>query len=148
MTWVLTPVFVEFIPEILEDGKLYISLTYSTAVHNCCCGCGYKVVTPLSPTGWRITVEGKFVSLYPSIGNWGYPCQSHYWIRRNAVRWSSQMTPQEIEAGRRYHAKVRQGYYQSGKPSAEPEATAGLARADDEVATLSIWQRLMKCLFG
>jgi hypothetical protein len=32
MTAAVTPVFVEFIPEVLEDGKLYISRTYSTAV--------------------------------------------------------------------------------------------------------------------
>jgi hypothetical protein len=77
MTAALTPEFVDFIPEVLEDGKLYISQTYATAVHKCCCGCGHKVVTPLSPTGWRLAVERGFVSLYPSIGNWGYPCRSH-----------------------------------------------------------------------
>jgi hypothetical protein len=68
MTAALTPEFVDFIPEVLEDGKLYISQTYATAVHKCCCGCGHKVVTPLSPTGWRLAVERGFVSLYPSIG--------------------------------------------------------------------------------
>lgn len=100
MTAVLEPEFVEFIPEVLEDGKLYISRTYATAVHRCCCGCGHKVVTPLSPTGWRLTVEGALGSLHPSIGNCGFPCQSHYWIRRNAVRWPYPMTPEEIDAGR------------------------------------------------
>ncbi len=83
MTAALTPEFVDFIPEVLEDGKLYISQTYATAVHKCCCGCGHKVVTPLSPTGWRLAVERGFVSLYPSIGNWGYPC-----VVVNSVRMS------------------------------------------------------------
>ena len=45
--------FVDFIPDILEDGVVYISVTYATALHLCCCGCGSEVVTPLSPTGWR-----------------------------------------------------------------------------------------------
>ena len=70
--------FVEFIPKNLEDNVIYISIRFSTAVHNCACGCGIKTVTPLSPTDWKITFNGKSVSLYPSIGNWGFPCQSHY----------------------------------------------------------------------
>lgn len=142
MIAVLTPVVLEFIPEVLEDGKLYISETYGTAVHKCCCGCGQKVVTPLSPTGWKLIVEGEFVSLYPSIGNWGYPCRSHYWIRRNEVHWSYQMSQHEIEASRRYDAKVKQRYFESDK------AAAGPARADDRGAMLSAWERLKKWLFG
>jgi hypothetical protein len=148
MTGLMTPVFVEFIPEVFEEGKLYISQTYATAVHKCCCGCGHKVVTPLSPTGWRLTVEGEFVSLYPSIGNWGYPCQSHYWIRRNAVRWSYQMTPQEIEAGRRLDAKLKQSYFESGKAAAETEAATGKAIADGHLPEPSVWEQLKKWLFG
>ena len=34
----LRPEFVEFIPEQLEDGVLYISQRYGTAMHRCCCG--------------------------------------------------------------------------------------------------------------
>ena len=147
MTTALTPVFVEFIPELLEDGKLYISQTYGTAVHKCCCGCGIKVVTPLSPTGWKLTVEGEFVSLHPSIGNWGYPCQSHYWIRRNAVQWSYQMTPEQIEAGRRYDARLKERYFETGKATAGPEVATGQTAADDR-PRLGFWERLRKWLFG
>src|SRR5258706_10613505 len=107
----LNPEFVEFIPEKLEDGKIYISVEYKTASHNCACGCGNKVVTPLSPTGWRLTNEGGMVSLYPSIGNWGFPCRSHYWIKRNQVIVSYEMSPQEIAAGRRYDAKLKERHY-------------------------------------
>jgi len=42
--------FVEFIPEDLEQGTLYISIRYKTGTHLCCCGCGNIVVTPFSPT--------------------------------------------------------------------------------------------------
>lgn len=43
--------FVDYIPKKLEDGVVvYVSLTYATAVHRSCCGCGSEVVTPLSPT--------------------------------------------------------------------------------------------------
>jgi hypothetical protein len=97
----LIPVFVEFVPESIDEGKLYISEEYSTAVHKCCCGCGLKVVTPLKANGWRLTRNGDFVTLYPSIGNWSFPCQSHYWIRRNEVQDSYPMTKEEIDAGRR-----------------------------------------------
>jgi hypothetical protein len=42
----LRPEFVEFIPEQLEDGVLYISHRYGTALHLCCCGCCSEVVKP------------------------------------------------------------------------------------------------------
>lgn len=86
----LEPVFVEFIPEELEFGKLYISKEYGTAIHLCACGkCGFKTVTPLAPfwpRGWSYKeVDGK-VTLGPSIGNWQFPCRSHYFIEDNQVR--------------------------------------------------------------
>jgi hypothetical protein len=78
--------FVESIPDKTEDGILYISMNYCTAVHRCACGCGNEVVTPLSPTGWQLKFNGKNVTLFPSIGNWNLKCKSHYWIINNKVR--------------------------------------------------------------
>ena len=49
--------FVQAIPEKLEDGTLYVSMDYATVVHKCCCGCGREVVTPLSPTDWKLTFD-------------------------------------------------------------------------------------------
>ena len=92
--------FVDHIPDILDDGVLHVSIPFATAVHRCCCGCGSEVVTPLDPTDWRMTFDGKSVSLYPSIGNWSFDCQSHYWIRRNQVRWARRLSEDEIEKGR------------------------------------------------
>ena len=43
--------FVEFIPEDLEQGTLYISIRFKTGTHLCCCGCGNIVVTPHQPHG-------------------------------------------------------------------------------------------------
>lgn len=77
--------FVPSIPDTLEEGVVYISIPYATAVHLCCCGCKNEVVTPITPTDWELTFDGETISLYPSIGNWGFACQSHYWIRRNRV---------------------------------------------------------------
>src|ERR1700731_3881354 len=100
-TDVLRPEFVEFIPGALQSGVLYISRKYKTASHLCCCGCGNKVVTPLNPSGWRLTEKGSTVSLHPSIGNWSFPCQSHYWIRGGRVEWAPQWSRRQIEEGRR-----------------------------------------------
>ena len=92
--------FVEFIPEQLAPGVLYVSRRYSTAAHLCCCGCGLEVVTPLNPAKWQLSERGRGVSLSPSIGNWGFPCQSHYWIDGGQVRWAGAMSPAAISAAR------------------------------------------------
>jgi len=55
---VVTPEFVEYIPDELVARTLYIAAKYRTVVHLCCCGCGRKVVTPLSPAAWRLTFDG------------------------------------------------------------------------------------------
>lgn len=78
--------FVQLIPDVLENKTLYISIEFGTAVHKCMCGCGNEVVTPLSPIDWELIYNGETVSLYPSIGNWGFECESHYWIRRSKVK--------------------------------------------------------------
>jgi hypothetical protein len=77
--------FLEIIPDYLEDDILYISVQYKTVVHKCICGCGNEVVTPLTPNDWRLTFDGKTISLYPSIGNWSFKCKSHYWIRNSVI---------------------------------------------------------------
>lgn len=105
--------FVDFIPERLEDGVLYISRQYGTAVHRCCCGCGVEVVTPLNPTDWSLQLDNNLVTLYPSIGNWSFACQSHYWIRRNKVIWAGRMSPQMIARGRAADRAAKQAYFDS-----------------------------------
>ncbi len=97
-TNLLTPSFVEFIPDELEEGFIYISPRYSTASHRCCCGCGREVVTPLNPAKWRLAETDGKVSLTPSVGNWSFPCQSHYWISGNRVTWAPGMAPEVIAA--------------------------------------------------
>ena len=50
--------FIEFIPSELEEGVLYVSVQYATAVHKCACGCNNKVVTPISPVDWQLLFDG------------------------------------------------------------------------------------------
>lgn len=96
----IRPEFIDRIPKILQDGVIYISEKYSTAAHNCCCGCGIKIVTPLKPGRWSLKVSGERVSIYPSIGNWSSACQSHYWIENNQINWARRYTQSEISANR------------------------------------------------
>jgi hypothetical protein len=93
--------FTEFIPDEISEGVIYISMEYATAVHKCACGCGEEVVTPFTPTDWKLTYDGESISLSPSIGNWSYPCQAHYLIRNSKVVWANTMSQEAIEAGRR-----------------------------------------------
>jgi hypothetical protein len=99
--------FVEIIPSTQEDGVLYISMEYATAVHRCCCGCGEKVVTPLTPKDWRLTYDGRTVALTPSIGNWSLRCRSHYWIERNRVDWAPSFARERSELSRQADGQAR-----------------------------------------
>lgn len=103
--------FVEHVPQELQEGVLYISIQYSTAVHRCCCGCGNEVVTPLSPTDWRLTFDGETISLHPSIGNWSFECQSHYWIEHGNIRWAPRWSKDEIEDGRARDREAKKRYF-------------------------------------
>jgi hypothetical protein len=103
--------FVEFIPEELQEGVLYITVRYRTAVHKCVCGCGNKVVTPLSPTDWKLIFDGKTVSLYPSIGNWNFKCRSHYWITKNEIIHSYSWSNEEVNEGRKKDRKKKKKFF-------------------------------------
>jgi len=105
--------FVDFIPERLDEGVVYISRRYGTAVHKCCCGCGEEVVTPLNPADWSLRVDGNVITLSPSIGNWSYACQSHYLIRRSKVVWAGKMSQQRIEKGRARERATKQAYFEA-----------------------------------
>ncbi len=89
--------WVEELPDEPAEGVLYVSMPYATAMHLCCCGCESQVFTPLRPNRWRLTFDGESVSLAPSVGNWNFPCESHYWIAGGNVRWAPAMTRREIE---------------------------------------------------
>ncbi len=106
--------FVETIPTVVEQGILYISMEYSTAIHLCICGCGNEVVTPFSPTDWSLTFDGETVSLSPSIGNWNFPCRSHYYINHNVIKISRQLSRDEIEWGREKDQKKKRKLFTKG----------------------------------
>jgi hypothetical protein len=100
-------VFLETFPDQLEDGILYVSIPFAVCAHLCCCGCGNQVITDISRTGWRLMFDGVSVSLRPSIGNWSFPCKSHYWITNNRIEWLGTWSPARIAAGRRQERRER-----------------------------------------
>jgi hypothetical protein len=147
------PRFVETMPKTLVEGALYVSMEYATAIHLCACGCGTKVVTPLSPTDWRLTYDGAGVTLHPSIGNWSFPCRSHYFIRGNLVRWSGDMDQGAVEAIRKRDRRAKAAQFREvphqvpvGPHLPEPErepVNAQPITADEQV---TIWARIRRAV--
>ena len=99
--------FVKTMPSDLKHGIIYISVEYATAVHLCPCGCGHEIVTPLSPRDWVLIFDGESVTLEPSIGNWSYPCRSHYWIAKDRVVWAERWSDEEVHRNRHAGRKRR-----------------------------------------
>lgn len=131
--------FVEYIPERLEEGVLYISVEYMTVTHLCCCGCGQEVSTTLSPTDWRLIYDGKTVSLEPSIGSWSLPCQSHYFITCNRIIWARGWSQDEIHAGRQYD--VARKSQQRAAESLEMPAPASPKLQKEKKGWIPSWLR-------
>lgn len=127
----------ECVPETLEEAVLYISVKYGTAVHRCCCGCGREVVTPLTPTDWKLIFDGETVSLYPSIGNWNSPCRSHYWIRNNRVEWAEDWPEWKVEAVATKDQREKDAFYGLQKDSDSPKEACSKPKTRK-----SLWSRL------
>ena len=138
---VLTHRFVSFVPEKLEDGVVYVAIEHATVVHRCACGCGEEVVTPLSPTDWRLMFDGESISLEPSIGSWSLPCRSHYWITRNRVHWAPSWTQDRIDAGRLYDQVTKANYFSERSSEALRSADQVEARGMPEATRQSFWSR-------
>jgi hypothetical protein len=138
----LTHEFVDSTPTELDEGILYVSMRFRTCVHLCACGCGNKVVTPLRPAKWKLIFDGDSVSLSPSIGNWQFPCRSHYWLDQSKIRWAKPWTDEEINAGRQSDAQDLHEYYAS-RQIAEPSIEE--PSSDRKMGTFSrLWRRVTR----
>ena len=136
--------FVEFIPDELEQGTIYISIRFATASHLCCCGCGNKVVTPIRPTDWRLIFDGKTVSLEPSIGNWSFPCQSHYWIRNNRVKWAPKWCREQIERQRIHDCNAKEDYFAASGVMTNTVIKDDVGMTEVGTPKRGFWQTLKK----
>lgn len=122
--------FVDKVPETIEEGILYVSIPYETAIHKCCCGCGNEVVTPLSPTDWKLTFNGETITLYPSIGNWSFNCRSHYFIEENLIIWSRMYSSEQIKKVRKVDVTDKLDYYVASNSSIEENDTPQKIKAN------------------
>lgn len=134
--------FVEFIPVELADRTLYVSIRFATVSHLCACGCGSKVVTPLKPTDWKLILDGKTISLDPSIGNWSFPCRSHYWVRNNRVLWAEDWSQSRIDANRNHDRRAKEralGIEGPIEPNVTPQVQA--QQSPKESWWKKLWRR-------
>lgn len=137
----ITHEFVEYIPDELRDGTIYVSVAFATAIHKCCCGCGGEVTTPLSPTDWTLVFDGRSISLHPSIGSWTLPCQSHYWILNDEVVWAPRWSRRRIRAARELDRVVKRQYF------GRPDGTASAKTSEETKSRNRIWKRFKKKWF-
>ena len=140
--------FVEGMPSKLDDGILYISIAYDTILHRCACGCGHEVNTPLGRTDWSLTYNGETVSLWPSVGNWSFPCRSHYVIKNNRIHWAGDWSEEEVEAGRRADRSLKAQQAKQAKPVDLHPSVADEAKSVSSILTEQPanrwWTRLVK----
>jgi hypothetical protein len=140
----VTHEFVDYIPDALKEGTVYVCVPFATAVHKCCCGCGNEVVTPLSPTDWKLIFDGQSISLDPSVGNWSFPCQSHYWIRRNKVVWARRWSQKEIEVGRAHDRLAKKSYFDSTEAPIASDRETSVDRSGESKPAESFWRKLKR----
>lgn len=127
----IKPDYVPLLPEMFEEGVLYICEEFGLTAHKCCCGCGEDVYLKLGPAKWELTKESNGnVSLDPSVGNWKYACKSHYWIMNNRV----------IEAGR-MSARAIEGVQKQDRRDRDRHIAQLNARPGSESSN-SLWQRI------
>jgi len=134
------------LPEALRPLTLYITTDGDVAGHLCACGCGREVITPLSPTDWSISFGRQGATLMPSIGNWAFPCRSHYFIENGAIWWAGDMSDRAIARGRVRDKASKQQYYerqQQDPPASRPAAEAAppLLKAEVPAPQMSVFAR-------
>lgn len=144
--------FVSSIPRELTPGILYISMECATAMHSCCCGCGEQVVTPFTPTDWKMTFDGATVSIHPSVGNWNQQCRSHYIISKGKVIEAGPWSQAQVDAEQRRDRQVKAKFYgqstrgDSVESSTDDAEAVGKGAAPTRVGAGSVWSMLRRWL--
>lgn len=138
--------FVEELPERLESGVLYVSIEYATAAHRCCCGCGEEVITPFTPTDWKMTFDGETISVQPSIGSWTLACRSHYVIDRGKVIKAGAWTDEQVAAERRRDRAAKARHYSQGP--AEERSAKGWVWSTPQPTEIGLVRRAWRWIRG
>lgn len=103
--------FAKSFPDKLDGGILYVSMEFGTAAHSCFCGCGSDVYTRFSPRDWSMKFDGETVSIDPSIGNWSFGCQSHYFLIKGRVISAPRWSRERIETNRAFDREAKGRHY-------------------------------------
>ena len=138
--------FVRTVPDQLEFGVLYVSMEFGTATHSCCCGCGEEVVTPFTPTGWKMTYDGETVSVWPSVGSWTLRCRSHYVIDHGRVLEAGQWNSMQSAARQRENTPAAGDNPVTATPATPAQPTSLPTASDGKM--LGWWTRLGRWLFA
>jgi len=120
--------FVHYMPKELNQGVLYISMEYSLVMHLCACGCGEKVATPLSPEDWKLYYDGEAITLSPSVGNWDFPCESHYWIKKSKIIYAERWNEKEIQSKKDKPNKQKSSFQKSNTKNTESAQKVDIKR--------------------
>lgn len=161
MTWQkkLEHRFVERIPRVLDPGVLYVSMEYGTAAHSCACGCGEEVMTPFTPSDWKMTFDGETVSLWPSVGNWQLGCRSHYVINKGQILPAGTWTQRQVAAEQARDKAAKARFYGTADGASTPAPSTSPApgvpsanslaadmRVSPEPRRRGFWKSLLEAL--
>ena len=83
-------------------------------------------------------------TLHPSIGNWNFPCRSHYWIRRDRVEWAPAWSDEEIRMGRAQDRRAKELYFESLSDPLEAAPSLGPTAVRERALQPSAWRRFKK----
>ncbi|MEO9593508.1 MAG: DUF6527 family protein [Sulfitobacter sp.] len=109
-------------------------------MHLCCCGCSREVVTPLSPTDWKLIFDGETLSLTPSVGNWNFSCRSHYFIRHDRVIEAGPWSDEMVQAEKQRDKAAKASYYGiAQRPIGAAPASTPACRTESKSG---LWGRL------
>jgi hypothetical protein len=84
--------------------------------------------------------------LHPSIGNWSFACQSHYWIRNNRVEWAPKWSREQIERGRWHDGLAKGDYFDVKSSTADSADRDETAKTPESALKLGFWQTLKRWL--
>ena len=83
----------------------------------------------------------------PSIGNWSFPCGSHYWLKNNKVQWSHQWSKAQIESGQEFDMLKKQQYLEVKNSEVIEEIAHKRDLEKEKASSKSFWQKLLDKIF-
>ena len=131
-------------PKQLFSGILYVSDEFKVAAHLCPCGCGNKIITPITPVNWIFTEYNNTPTLSPSISNWQLPCKSHYWITKGNIAWSYKLSKDEATKSWKEEEKTRMAFYENREYSIKKLSAFQRIKVKIECKLKSFFKNMLK----